>query len=296
MLAHGLARLACKSCRDEVLVPFSCKTRGVCPSCNARRAQDTAIHLTERVLPQAPYRQWTLSVPMEVRLLLARDARLLSEVLGLFVRALFTLQRRTARRLGIGRPLVGAVAFVQRFGSTLQLTPHLHVLLPDVVFEEVPGSGTRLRLCGLPPPSDEEVESLAATVARRVLEPLRNGGAVEEHEVPSDEAQDLLWLEAVQPRRRRTSSSRRWPSFAVSPRSSRPRSPTSSATSASLLPMPEYALASSLRLRLSPTRPAPHPARSHPSRRPPDRPAAPSPASRCPRCSVSRALASRTRK
>jgi len=51
---------------------------------------------------------------MEVRFLLARDARLLSEVLGVFVRALFTFQRRVARRLGIGKPLVGAVAFVQR--------------------------------------------------------------------------------------------------------------------------------------------------------------------------------------
>jgi hypothetical protein len=78
VLGHGFARLACKSCSDEVLVPFSCKTRGVCPSCNARRAQDTAIHLTERGLPQAPYRQWTLSLPMQVRFLLARDGRLLS--------------------------------------------------------------------------------------------------------------------------------------------------------------------------------------------------------------------------
>jgi hypothetical protein len=149
---------------------------------------------------------------MEVRFLLARDARLLSEVLGVFVRALFTFQRRVARRLGIGKPLVGAVAFVQRFGSALQLTPHFHVLLPEAVFEEAPGSGTPLRLSGLPPPSDEEVERLAATVARRVLGLLRKRGAVEEHEAPSDGAQDLLWLEAVQPRRR-------WPE---APRERRP--------------------------------------------------------------------------
>jgi hypothetical protein len=109
VLAHGFARLACAGCRAEVLVPFSCKSRGVCPSCNARRAQDTAIHLVERVLPRAPYRQWTLSLPMPVRFSLARDSRLLSEVLGLFVRALFAFQRRTARRLGVSRPLTGAV-------------------------------------------------------------------------------------------------------------------------------------------------------------------------------------------
>ena len=46
VLAHGFARLACKSCGDEVLVPFSCKTRGVCPSCNARptTVQDTRMY------------------------------------------------------------------------------------------------------------------------------------------------------------------------------------------------------------------------------------------------------------
>ena len=48
--AYGFARLPCAACRGEVLVPFSCKSRGVCPSCNARRAHDTAIHLVQRVL------------------------------------------------------------------------------------------------------------------------------------------------------------------------------------------------------------------------------------------------------
>ncbi len=103
VLAHGFARLACAACRSEVLVPFSCKSRGARPSCNARRAHDTAIHLVEQVLPRAAYRQWTLSLPIPVRFCLARDARLLSEVLGLFVRALFAFQRRTARRLGVGQ-------------------------------------------------------------------------------------------------------------------------------------------------------------------------------------------------
>jgi hypothetical protein len=41
--------------------PPDCKGRGVCPSCNAKRAHVTAAHLVERVLPHVPYRQWTLS-------------------------------------------------------------------------------------------------------------------------------------------------------------------------------------------------------------------------------------------
>jgi hypothetical protein len=92
---------------------------------------------------------------MPVRFRLARDGRLLSVVLGLFVRALFAFQRRTARRLGVSRPLAGAVAFVQRFGSALQLTPHFHVLVPEAVFEEL--DGTELRLHPLPRPTDAEV-------------------------------------------------------------------------------------------------------------------------------------------
>jgi hypothetical protein len=32
VLAHGFARVRCESCKDELLVAFSCKGRGVCPS------------------------------------------------------------------------------------------------------------------------------------------------------------------------------------------------------------------------------------------------------------------------
>jgi hypothetical protein len=87
VLAHGFARVRCESCKDELLVAFSCKGRGVCPSCNAKRAHVTAVHLVERVLPHVPYRQWTLSFPHRVRWVLLKDAGLLSDVLTVFLRA-----------------------------------------------------------------------------------------------------------------------------------------------------------------------------------------------------------------
>ena len=71
----------------------------------------------------------------------------------------------------MARPLTGAVAFVQRFGSALQLTPHFHVLVPEAVFEEL--DEAELRLHPLPRPTDAEVEKLAVTVARRTLALLR---------------------------------------------------------------------------------------------------------------------------
>ena len=116
VLAHGFARVRCESCKDELLVAFSCKGRGVCPSCNAKRAHVTAVHLVERVLPHVPYRQWTLSFPHRVRWVLLKDVGLLSDVLTVFLRAVFALQRRRARRQGIRRGQVGAVSFIQFFG------------------------------------------------------------------------------------------------------------------------------------------------------------------------------------
>jgi transposase-like zinc-binding protein len=88
----------CESCKDELLVAFSCKGRGVCPSCSAKRAHVTAVHLVERVLPHVPYRQWTLSFPHRVRWVLLKDVGLLSDVLTLFLRVVFALQLRRARR------------------------------------------------------------------------------------------------------------------------------------------------------------------------------------------------------
>ena len=34
---HGFARVRCPDCRHEFLVAFSCKLRGLCPSCHQKR-------------------------------------------------------------------------------------------------------------------------------------------------------------------------------------------------------------------------------------------------------------------
>jgi len=64
VLAHGFARVRCESCKDELLVAFSCKGRGVCPSCNAKRAHVTAVHWVEhealaaRVVRTPEHKAW----------------------------------------------------------------------------------------------------------------------------------------------------------------------------------------------------------------------------------------------
>ena len=67
ILAYGFVRLGCDTCHKELLLPFSCKRRGFCPSCAGRRTAQTAAHLVERVIPWVPTRQWVISVPVPLR-------------------------------------------------------------------------------------------------------------------------------------------------------------------------------------------------------------------------------------
>jgi hypothetical protein len=127
---------------------------------------DLAAHLVDRVLPRAPYRQWTLSLPWSLRPRLARDRRLLAGALAAFVGAIFRWQRATARARGVARPQPGAVTAVQRFGSALNANLHYHVTVPDGVFVDDGAGGARF--VPLPPPTDDEVEAICARAARRI--------------------------------------------------------------------------------------------------------------------------------
>ena len=54
LLCHGAARAYCGTCHHSMLVAFSCKKRGICPSCSAKRAVKFAEHLYEEVLEDVP--------------------------------------------------------------------------------------------------------------------------------------------------------------------------------------------------------------------------------------------------
>lgn len=56
-------RLRCGTWHAEHLLAFSCKRRGFCPSCGARRMTDGAAWVVDQVLPDRPVRQWVLSLP-----------------------------------------------------------------------------------------------------------------------------------------------------------------------------------------------------------------------------------------
>ena len=197
ILAHGFARVVCRRCHAEHLVGFSCKGRGVCPSCTSRRMHDSAAHLCDRVLPRVPMRQWVVTFPRRVRYHLAADPRLASEALREVLRAIFTYQRRQARQLG-ARPARaranGAVSFVQRFNSALELSLHFHSLVPDGVFvTDGDDPDARPRFVAIDPPEDHDVAALLDRVIARVLALLRRRGRLDDDAVEADPEPHLVF-------------------------------------------------------------------------------------------------------
>ena len=83
MSCARFARARCDDCGHDYFVAFSCKGRGVCPSCNTRRMVETPAQLDKAALH------------------------------------------------------IGAIAFIHRFGSSLNGHVHFHVCVVDGVFEEL---------------------------------------------------------------------------------------------------------------------------------------------------------------
>ena len=139
-LAAGFCRVKCRTCRQEEVVAWSCKQRGVCASCDGKRRTEEAEHLTKSVLPVVPYRQWVLSMPFDVRYLLGYNAEMRNAVLAALVRAVTRYYVASAKQAGIAGDLhVGAITVIQRFSSDLRLNVHFHTLVADGVWAERDG-------------------------------------------------------------------------------------------------------------------------------------------------------------
>jgi hypothetical protein len=55
ILEYGFARVVCKNCKSEFVVGLSCKTRLLCPSCQAKRLTLWSEWLGERLLAKVPH-------------------------------------------------------------------------------------------------------------------------------------------------------------------------------------------------------------------------------------------------
>jgi len=162
---------------DERLVAFSCKRRGFCPSCGARRMADSAALLVDEILPFQPMRQWVLSVPFPLRLLFASQPAVMGKVLGIVYRAIAT---HLTRKAGYTKTTAhtGAVTLIQCFGGALNLNIHYHMLFLDGVYIDS-ADNSRLRFRWVKAPTSDELTHLTHTIAHRVARYLERQGLLE---------------------------------------------------------------------------------------------------------------------
>ncbi len=132
-LENGFLRVRCQDCHHERLVAFSCKKRGFCPSCSASKMAQTAALLTDHILPHQPIRQYVLSLPFPLRFLLAAKPELITPTLKIITH---NINKAIVKKAGhtLQTAQTGAITFIQRFGSALNLNIHFHMLFLDGVY------------------------------------------------------------------------------------------------------------------------------------------------------------------
>jgi ribosomal protein S27E len=175
-LEHGFLRVRCETCHLERLVAFSCKRRGFCPSCGARRMAETAALLADEVLPAVALRQWVISFPFALRFLFATHPHAMGKVLGIVYR---TIASHLVHKAGmqLKDASTGAVTLIQRFGSALNANIHFHILFLDGVYVSRDNGTPRFHRFKVPDRS--ELELLVQRISERVGRCLERRGLLQ---------------------------------------------------------------------------------------------------------------------
>jgi hypothetical protein len=136
----------------------------------ARRMAETAAHIVDSVIPTIPTRQWVLSLPSPLRYLTAYDSEACNFVLAAFIRAVSSFLQLKAKTLfslsSVSKAHPGAITFVQRFGSAMNLNVHFHTLFTDGVYLEDDSGSVKFQQ--LPVPSQAEIMQVTERVATKV--------------------------------------------------------------------------------------------------------------------------------
>jgi hypothetical protein len=197
ILACGFLRLRCEDCHQEKLLAFSCKKRGFCSSCGGRRMAESAAHLVDDVFPREGVRQWVLSFPMPLRFILAKNPNIQARCLTIVHRAINAYLCKKAKSQGLRARLEpGVVTLIQRFGGSLNLNVHYHMLFLEGGYFQT-RRGPKFWRVG--PPTDDEIQALVMTLAQRVIRLLKKKGYFQDDvdwAVPEKETlPEALWPE-----------------------------------------------------------------------------------------------------
>ncbi len=135
----GFARIRCSDCGEQRLLCFSCKSRGFCPSCHAKRREEWGEWVRTELLLDVPHRQVVFTVPKMLRLFFRFKRKLLNSLSLCAVRTLVKFLHAASSRV----LMPGVVAVIQTFGDRINFHPHIHILAteggtaPDGAFHHV---------------------------------------------------------------------------------------------------------------------------------------------------------------
>ena len=144
-------------------------------------------------------RQWVLSLPIPLRLLLARYPKELSKVMQIIHR---TISTDIIHRAGYlkKQAKTGAVTYIQRFGSALNLNIHFHMLFLEGVITEERGQ-TKFKL--VKAPSHSDMEQIVDNISHRIAAYLEKARLIQRDmdnaflDFPMDDENSLLPLQAA---------------------------------------------------------------------------------------------------
>ena len=200
VLDRGFVRVVCGSCKHERVVGFSCKGRGACSSCVGRKMAELAFHLDDHVVPLVPIRQFVLTLPIQLRFLVARDPKLLLAVRAVFLRAVSGFYCKAARTLVMRKALrTAGLCVTQRFGSAINLNPHFHSIFVDGAYRDDDAGGSPV-FVATPAIEKKSADLLLARIVAQVLKLLRRRGIISADEwlSPEETAADAqLTLDAM---------------------------------------------------------------------------------------------------
>ena len=123
---NGFARIRCDACRHEMLVAFSCKQRGLCPSCSAKRGAKLGAFLIDHIKQDVGHAQWVFTIPKMLRPLFFKMRHLRGHLARLAWETVRDLMAAAVEEPDL-RP--GMVAVIQSFGDRVNPHPHVHALV-----------------------------------------------------------------------------------------------------------------------------------------------------------------------
>jgi len=130
VLKNGFARVRCEKCKNEYLLAFSCRRRGFCPSCSAKRSVIWREFVSTQVLAGCPHSHVVFSIPRMFRVLFLFHRKRLGEL----ARCAWKAVQQYFGACASKDVLPAAILSIQTAGDFLNWNPHIHALVACAVF------------------------------------------------------------------------------------------------------------------------------------------------------------------